>query len=289
MKWKKHFMWFVPIFLLYVIFIGFGLVRIFVESLGSIPELSMYGYSFGVYGEILSDARFMDSFGYSVYIALTSTLFSTVIGVWIGYSLVRSRYLFIKKFVSCIMRYGMILPYTYMTFMVVLFLGRAGILSRILYSLGVISVIDEFPQFLYNDLAFGIILVFILKGIPFVTLFVLQVMGEISEDLEKVSKTLGAESLVIFRKVYLQLSINSIVWSSTVLFIYYLGSFEVPLLLSSKKIPLSTMLYGFYINPYIEIIPKAMAMNVVLFVIGSLGAMLYFKMLRRVIFWLGRV
>jgi putative spermidine/putrescine transport system permease protein len=271
-----------PMILLYVFFILGGIISVFIESTGFIPALGLNEISASSYANIFMKKEFFVSLSYSLYIALVSTSISTLLGVLMAYHIVISRNAFLIGISKRILQVGMILPYLYMVFLTMITMGRSGLISRIFYYFGWIQSLDDFPEFLYEPLGLGIIFVYVLKGTPFVALFAINIMDRISNTYHEVSKTLGAKEYHILRKVYLPIASNTIVWTSSILFVYDLGAFEVPYLLGTNRfVTLSSQLYSLYINPQIETIPESMAMNISLLAIGSVGVFLYAILLKR--------
>ena len=258
-----------PLSLIYLLLIGGGIFKIFIESLGYIPHLSMNQVSVEAYKEVLLKKGFFVDLLYSIYLALTASIISMFLGVYLSFRLTQTKNIVLKKLVTKIMEIGIVLPYLYMLFIVVVLYSKTGIYSRLLYALGVIDHLESFPSLLYEPLGIGIIVVFVLKGVPFVTIFVLNIMNNVSESFENVAKTLGASPLKTLIKVYIPLCKDAIVWSFMVLLAYDLGSFEVPYLLGSlSPNSLSVRLFSSYLNPNILKIPEAMAMALILFVLG---------------------
>lgn len=165
-----------------------------------------------------------------------------------------------------------------------LFLTKTGVISRLFYNIGIIKNFSEFPQLIFDQKGIGILCVYIFKGVPFVALFIMSVMSKISDKYNGVARSLGAKNLAILRKIYVPLSANAIIWSSSIIFTYDLGSFEVPYLLSSaSRVPLSSELFSLYINPDISYIPRTMAMNLIIFVIGIIVAIVYAIILKLIL------
>jgi putative spermidine/putrescine transport system permease protein len=273
-----------PITLLFIVFIIGGIIQIAVESLGYLPGLGLDKISFKSYMTLFKDPYYYGSIIYALYLAFVSSFISAVVGTILAYRLVQSKHPFIKKLLKNILSLGLILPYLYMTFISLLVLSRTGIISRILYQTGLIDSVDSFPQFFYGPTGFGIILIFSLKGIFFVTLFVLNVMGKVKSDYQHIASSLGASPMETLRYIYLPLSRNSIIWSTLIIFIYDLGAFEVPYLFSGQKMsPLSVLIYRSYLEPSISSIPITMAMNMVLFILSLLSVLIYGKFLKKVI------
>ncbi|MDW7662288.1 MAG: ABC transporter permease subunit, partial [Bacillota bacterium] len=232
----------------------------------------------------LSAPNFWSDLSYSLYIAFFAAMISTLAGVYMAYRLLLSKHKKIEILVKKIMQMGMILPYLYMVFLTLILFSRTGLISRVMYNLGLIETLEQFPQLFYTPSGVGIILIFVLKGMPFVTIFVMNFMGKIGNSYYQIAKTHGASDVHILKKIYLPLSSTSIIWSSSIVFIYDLGAFEVPYLLNSNKnVNLSSRLYSLYIDTNISTIPDAMAYNMLLVIIGIISVIVYSQVLKRFI------
>lgn len=290
MERKSHkIIYFLPIIILYGTLIGGGLIKILVESSGYIPAFGMNDFSFDSYVSLF-DKGFIRDLLYSLILSSIATAISLIVGTGFAYKLTKSRNVYIKKIVSSIMNLGMIVPYLYMVFITILLFGQTGIYSRIFYHLGVIDDLSSFPILLYSKYGIGILLTYIAKGIPFVCLFVLNLMEQISDDYDQVAKSLGASDLVILFKVYLPQCANMLVWASMILFAFDFGSFEVPYILGTNEPRmLAVRLYSRYISPGIDKIPEAMAMAIVLFILGFIAVLLYAVIVRKSINLLAKI
>ncbi|MGV8905962.1 MAG: ABC transporter permease [Acetobacterium sp.] len=281
---KQHSLLLLPIILLYSLFIGGGLWAVMIESTGFIPGLGLTQFSLNHYREILGNPDFLESLGYSLYLALVSASVSTVFGVFIAYKMVTSQSRMMNRLTKKMLQAGIVLPYLYVVFLIMLMMNRTGFISRVFYQLGFINGLEQFPNLVFDPLGLGIILTFVVKGTPFIALFVVNVMANISNTYTQVAKTLGANNPEILKKIYLPLSSNVILWTSAIIFAYDLGSFEVPYLLGNVKVmSLSSKLYSLYINPNIATIPAAMAMNLTLLWVGLISVGIYSLVLERIL------
>lgn len=277
-------MFFLPLIGLYLWLIGGGFFQVFKESLGYIPTLSMTEISFDHYLATFLSKGFLRDLFYSLYIAVTAATLSVAIGTYSAFRLVRSRHPLIRKIISRVLKLGMVLPYLYMVFIVTLLLGRTGIYARLFHAFGLMDGLEDFPVLIQEPFGIGILMVFILKGIPFVTLFLMNIMAGISDTYGEVAESLGASPLQILRRVYVPLSSDTIVWALMILLAYDIGAFEVPYLLGSlKPQSLSIRLFSAYMSPSITTIPATMAMAVLLFVIGFAVVALYGLLLKKLL------
>lgn len=291
MDHKSHqLVYFLPIVLLYGTLIGGGFLKVLIESTGYIPLLGMTHISMAAYKAVLISDGFLRDLLYSLLLSSIATGISLILGTGLAYKLTKTRHGFIKKMLSGVIRLGMVLPYLYMIFITIILFGQTGIYSRIFYHLGLIDELSSFPIFLYDRYGIGILLTYMLKGVPFVCLFVLNLMEQISEDYDQVAQSLGASDLVILFKVTLPQCANMLVWSSMILFAFDFGSFEVPYILGTNQPRmLAVRLYTLYIAPGIDQIPQAMALAIILLIIASISVLFYAFIVRRTIHWLASV
>ena len=282
-KFKPYFM-LLPLILLYLIFIAGGFLDILKESLGFIPVLGFKTLKINAYTEIIENKRFIINLGFSIYVTLTATLLSALLSIIISYSFIITNNKYLKLITTKALQAGLIIPYLYSIFLAMLFLTKTGFISRLFYNLGIIKNFDNFPELIFDNYGIGIIFVYVLKATPFISLFLINVMSKISNTYKDISKTLGAKDDIILKKIYLPLCTNTIIWTSSVILAYDFGSFEVPYLLASNyPTPLSRDLYSLFINPDISNIPKAMAMNIIIFVIG-VTLVLFYSLIIKLVF-----
>lgn len=72
-------------------------------------------------------------------------------------------------------------------------------MTRVLLALGLIEDMSQMASILYGNMGLGIIVTFVFKGAPFVALFTLNVMDNISKQYEGVAKkTLGCSQKKAF-------------------------------------------------------------------------------------------
>lgn len=263
-----------PIVIMYGLLIGGGLLIMLKESFGIIPKLGFHDFTLSYYGAIFTEHHFLMNLGYSLLIATIAASLSMIVGVLLAYKIMQSKSVYVKKMSEVITRLGLVMPYLYMIFMVMLLFSQSGLISRILNRLMLIDSPNDFPNLIYG--MGGIVLTFVLKGAPFILMLSLNVMTKISKEYDSVAMTLGSKSHQTFRKIYLPLLKDTIVWGGMVLFAYDLGAFEVPYILSRiDSTTLSMKLYSTFISPNIGDVPLVMAMAVTFFMIGIVTVIMF--------------
>ena len=100
-----------------------------------------------------------------------------------------------------------------------MWLGPSGLADRILFTLPIIR--DSF--------GFGVVLVYILKEVPFLTMLILAALGEEDVSREEAARTLSPSRWARWRSVLLPQLRRPLTLGSLVVAAFVIGSTEVPL------------------------------------------------------------
>ena len=268
-----------PLALLSLIFIV-GIVNGLLQSFGLIPALGLYEFTFKYYYEVFSRSDLLASIGLSLYISLASSLLAAIFGVLLSLLLVMTGKA--KGKTLNLVKIPIIIPHIVVAFFVITIFSQNGLLARIMYSLGLISAQADFPALLYTDNAFGIILAYLWKEIPFVAFFVITIMANISSTLGEAAKNLGASQWQTFWHVTLPLCMPSIKNAFLIIFAFSLGAYELPYLLGAtmpKALPVQAFIE--YTHPDLLHRPYAMALNGIMFFISLIIVVLYYRLLQQ--------
>ena len=268
-----------PLALLSLIFIV-GIVNGLLQSFGLIPALGLYEFTFKYYYEVFSRSDLLGSIGLSLYISLASSLLAAIFGVLLSLLLVMTGKA--KGKTLNLVKIPIIIPHIVVAFFVITIFSQNGLLARIMYSLGLISAQADFPALLYTDNAFGIILAYLWKEIPFVAFFVITIMANISSTLGEAAKNLGASQWQTFWHVTLPLCMPSIKNAFLIIFAFSLGAYELPYLLGAtmpKALPVQAFIE--YTHPDLLHRPYAMALNGIMFFISLIIVVLYYRLLQQ--------
>lgn len=275
-----------PIILLlpFMIMIGLfciGILNGILQSIGIIPAFNMNTPTLKYYIEVFQNKSLLQSIGYSLWIAIASSISATLIGVFLCYVI-----LSLKKSQSAwinVIKLPVLIPHMVVAVFVISIFSQTGLLARLLYHLGIIVSEDSFPQFLFTSNGIGIIWAYLWKEVPFVCYFVMAVMASISENLEQAAMGLGATRFKSFFYVTLPLCVPAIRNAFLIIFAFSFGAYELPFLLGStlpKALPVQA--YIEYTHPDLQHRPYAMALNVIMIALSFLICICYFKYLKKV-------
>ena len=228
----------IPQILLTVIFL-IGLVTGIIQSLGVIPAFGLTEPTLKYYKEVLMKPDMIESVLFSLHIAFTSALLSTVVGVFLCALLVTSEKT--KGAMMRIVQLPIVVPHVVVALFMVNVFSQNGLLARVAFALGLIAEQQEFPVIIYDANGAGIILAYLWKEIPFIIYFVVALMANINGNLGEAAVNLGATKVKAFLKVTLPLCWQNILSGFLIIFVFALGAYELPLILGAttpKALPI---------------------------------------------------
>jgi len=260
------------------VFLG-GIINAAVQSLGYVPIFGMKEITLSYYRQVLSDSRFLNSLRNTFYIAITSSLVSVAIGTIIAFAAARIRpgprlsYVLFKT--------PIFLPHLVAAILVFYIFSQTGILSRFLFALGVIDDPNSFPLLIYDRAGIGVMLVYLYKQIPFVSLTVLTVLKNLDRKFAQIAENLGAGNWHTLTRVTLPLLAPSILSAFLICFAFDFGAFEVPFILGSpSRLTLPVLAYYEHRSPTLASTPAAMVINIVITFISLTLIWLYALLFR---------
>ncbi len=173
------------------------------------------------------------SFGLSLYVAGVSVVLT------ISLSLVLALYLrrpLGYGALSYIIYFPLALPATVAAFLVFQLFSGAGYLSRILFQLGWIDAIGQFPALVNDAYGAGIIIAHVGLGLPFFILLFVEIYNREQLDaLGGLARTLGAGRRQMLYRVHVPILLKKCFTNIVLFFIAVLGSYEIPLLLGRQN------------------------------------------------------
>ena len=215
---------------------GGGLVLAFLQSIGLLGVTTDGSLSFEAYRLAFSSRALWQSLGLSLYIAFTATALSTLLSIGLALLLQGA-----GRWASFACQLTLPIPHLVGIAGILLLLSPSGLLSRLLFNIGWISSDQDFPL-LVNDAAnLGVMIHFLWKEIPFMTLILLAVLRGIRPEYGMQARALGASPWQCFWYVTLPLLRPGIISASLIVCGFIFGSFEVPFLLGStapKTLPI---------------------------------------------------
>ncbi len=218
-----------PALVVVVVLFGGGLVLGLIQSLGHLPAAGMKSLSFKHFANVLGDPDFLQSLMLTLYVALTSTVIAAAISIVMAIFLLSLSEK--SRLVHFIFQIPLTVPHLVIAVAMVFMLTPTGILSRLVIKLGLIDSSSAFPLLVNDRWGIGIILTYVWKEIPFITLMILSVLRRSAVELLEVGRTLKAGRWQRFRYITLPTISPSLGAACLIVFAYTFGAFEVPFLL----------------------------------------------------------
>jgi len=202
-------------------------------------------YSFGVIGivnegftlkfwlSVLSTSEFITSFFYSSSIAAVTIAISVGLALLITKTYIKQ---FDQGFLSFIIYLPLAIPSIVAAFFTLQLLSKGGFFSRIFYKIGWIAEARQFPDFVNDSWAIGIILAFVTMVLPFFVLIYLNIYkNERVGELSELAQSLGASKSQVVRRIYLPIMLGKTKILIALYFIFILGAYEIPLILGQES------------------------------------------------------
>ena len=218
-----------PALVVVMVLFGGGLVLGLIQSLGYLPAAGLKSLSFKHFVNVLGDPDFLQSLVLTLYIALASTAIAAAISVIIAVFLLSLAEK--SRLIHFVFQIPLTVPHLVIAVAIVFMLTPTGYLSRIIVKLGLIDSSAGFPLLVNDRWGIGIILTYVWKEIPFITLMILSVLRRSGVELLEVGRTLKADRWQRFRYITLPTISPSLGAACLIVFAYTFGAFEVPFLL----------------------------------------------------------
>ena len=260
-------------------FVG-GIALTVVQSFGMMNPLVHDSSIWTAYETVLSQRHFLISILFSFYVALMSSTIASVLGTLLAYGIWRLPTSLQRQ--TVVYKIPLILPHIAVAFITMIFLSQSGLISSLCHTLGITSTMEQFPNLIFSRFGVGEIVAYSAKESAFVTLMALSVLMKFDQRYIDTAKQLGGGEMRIFFSIVLPHLKGILASTFLILFIYSFGAFEIPYILgNSSPGMLSLQVYDYYFKHDLSQRPVAMALLVILFVVSSFLAYLYFQLSSR--------
>jgi putative spermidine/putrescine transport system permease protein len=141
---------------------------------------------------------------------------------------------------------------------------------------------SDFPILVRDRLGIGIILSYVWKEVPFIGVIVLAVLQSLSRDYEDIARNLGANGWQRFVYVILPLIAPALLSTSTIVFAFTFGAYEVPGILGvryPRTLPVLSL--RFFTDADLNARAEAMALSLIITTIVMVLVAAYMWLTRR--------
>ena len=270
-----------PALILIVILLGASLAYGIAQSLGLISVIGQDTLSFASYrnlltGQGMAGREFWGSLAFSLWVSVTSTLVSAVLGLLLAVWLSESKQTGGAE--NLALNWNLAIPHLVWAVALLLLLSQSGLLARWAATLGWIQTPADFPVLVRDRYGIGIILHYISKEIPFLTLILLAVLRRQSAGYRQVAENLGATRWQQLRFVTLPMVAPSLMSGMLLVFAFIFSSYEVPALLGvNYPRMLPTLALRFFNDPDLRARADGMAISLIITMIVLVVAVISLK------------
>lgn len=255
-----------PPLLILLFLIVLPAITAIVETLSS-PTGAGAGPTLDHYAQVLATRIVRSDIIFSVEIALVSVAvvfcLSYPLALYLRFAQGRLPSLFAVLFTI-----PLFVPVVIASFAMITFLVNHGLISTMLYRLG----IEGFPPLVYN--ATGIVLTQVWASIPFAVLILGAGLQAIDDALIDGARDVGAGPLRTFVSIILPLNTTPTMIAVTLLFISIFGSFTIPYLVGGNAPQMLGVTMTNYLIQYLRR-TEAVTMAVIAFIIAAAVGVIY--------------
>ncbi len=240
------------------------------QSFGYLPLAGGWEFSFQAYRNLFAVREFWVALGFSLWVSAASTLLASAAALSLGLALSRRK----AAGDTFILHWNLAFPHLVWAVGLLLALSQSGLLARWAAALGWIDAPAQFPVLVRDRWGLGIILHYVSKETPFLTLVVLAVLRSQAEGYQLVAQNLGASRFQRLRWVVWPQVRPALVSGALLVFAYDFGAYEVPALLGVRyPRVLAALGLEYFLDSDLHRRTEGMAVGVVLALVVLLAAL----------------
>ncbi len=181
---------------------------------------------------VLAGRDLWASLGLSAYVAALVTLLTVALSLPLA---LRLRRRLESGALSNVLALPLAVPGTVAGLLAFQGLSAAGLVSRVTWRIGLTRGVHDFPELVNDRFALGIVLTHVALAVPFVVLLLVELYA--SERLDRfleLASSLKARPGQALWRVTLPVLLQASAPALTLIFVFVLGSYEIPLLLGRQ-------------------------------------------------------
>ena len=259
-----------PALIIILVLLGASLFYAIAESVGYITAIGQTNVSFDAYRETLAfNSEFWVSLGFSLWISVASTLISSAIALALAVWLSERR----GNMDTLALNWNLAFPHLVWSVALFLFLSQSGLFARWAATLGWIETTDQFPVLVRDRFGIGVILSYIGKEVPFLTIVILSVLRSQAVGYDVIAENLGASRWQRLRYVTIPQVLPAMLAGDLLVFGFIFSSYEVPALLGiSYPRALPVLALRFFLDPDLRARSEGMVISLIITLIVTLVA-----------------
>lgn len=271
-----------PALAVIALFLIGGVGFAFAQSLGLFPLLGERELTLRHYGDVLRDPDLIAALALSLRIAAVST--GIALAVSTGMALLLRRRVRGDGVLRVLFQLPLPIPHLVGAVGITFLIAQSGLIARALHAAGLLADRGNFPLLVGDRFGAGVVIVYVWKEVPFMTLLLLAALAGIGDQYEEAARTLGASAWQRFRHVLLPLLLPAMLSASLIVFAFTFGAFEVPYVMGRtypKALPIWA--YERFNDVDLNQRPEALAVSVLIALLASVVIVAYAALSRRIL------
>ncbi len=268
-----------PAAIILSVLVAGGMAECMFQSVGASFLKGFGKIQFSYYSQIFGSADFWESLALTFKLAIISTIIASFAGLGIIFCIyvVRSYGKGNTVGIQRFFQIPMLFPYLVAGYVVFLMFSQSGWISRVLFGVGIISQMGDFPALINDRWGIGIIIAYVWKTTPFVVLMLYPIILRIESGWVDAGRIFGFTRAGFFTEAVLPLIMPTLKVSAYIIFTFVFCAFEIPYLLGSTY-PKALPVYAYQIYSFgsFEDRPLAMAMSMVMIAVSCIMGMILF-------------
>lgn len=261
-----------PALTIVLVLLGASLFHAVAESVGYIRTIGQTQISFAAYQNTLAqDSEFWTSLIFSLWISAISTAISSALALTLAIWLSERR----GNLDTLALNWNLAFPHLVWSVALLLFLSQSGFIARWAASFGFIAAPDQFPILVRDRFGIGVILSYVGKEVPFLTIIILSVLRSQSIGYDVVAENLGASRWQRLRYVAIPQVLPALLAGDLLVFGFIFSSYEVPALLGigyPRALPVLAL--RFFLDPDLRARSQGMVVSLIITLLVTLVAVI---------------
>jgi ABC-type spermidine/putrescine transport system permease subunit I len=242
--------------------LGFSLAAAVTTS-GGEPTLAHFQKAFELYS---TDILF------TLFIVITSTLLTGALSIAIAGILTLGETPWLVAALRALYRWPLFIPFIVAAQCMRTFLAKNGLMNNSLVALGLLEPLQTTSLLDWR----GIIITFVWKQVPFVTLMLAGAMASLDRATIEAGRNLGASRVRVLIEIVLPQVTQTLLVGLVLSFVTMLSVLSVPLMVAGSQPTMLTVDMAFRINSYGDY-ATANALGVISYAISAIAAWLYLR------------
>ena len=209
---------------------------------------------------------------FTLFIVIVSTMLTGILSIAIAGALTLGETPWLVRSLRALYRWPLFIPFIVAGQCMRTFLAKNGLMNNSLVALGVLGPLQTTSLLDWR----GIIITFVWKQVPFVTLMLAGAMASLDRATIDAGRNLGASRLRVLIELVLPQVMQTLLVGLVLSFVTMLSVLSVPMMVAGSQPTMLTVDMAFRINSYGDY-ATANALGVISYAISAVAAFIYLR------------